>query len=178
MKFSPCKIADAFLIETEPFGDERGHFARFWCGQEFEAAGLSFEPVQANLAVSGRKGTMRGMHFQTEKAPEAKLVRCSKGSVFDVLVDLRPDSPTYLDWFGAKLTAQNGYMLFVPELCAHGCVSLQDDTEISYLASAVYTPDAATGIRFDDPSVGVEWPIVPSIVSDQDRSWPLLRGSN
>lgn len=178
VKFSSCKIAGAYLIETEPFTDERGHFARFWCANEFADHALTFKPLQANLAVSRRKGTIRGMHYQTEQAPEAKLVRCSRGAVFDVVVDLRRGSPTYLAWFGEELSAQNGRMMLVPEGCAHGCLSLQDDSEISYLASALYAPDAARGIRFDDPAIGVEWPVEPLIVSGQDRAWPLLQSSD
>ncbi len=145
---------------------------RSWCRQELADAGIQFEPVQANMALSKRKGTMRGMHYQVAPAPEAKLVRCTRGSIFDVVVDARPGSPTLGLWHGETLTPENGRMLFVPEGCAHGCVNLEDDTEIYYLTSATYAPKAMRGIRFDDPAIGIKWPIEVASVSDQDRKWP------
>ncbi len=147
---------------------------RAWCSREFSENGLTFVPVQANMGYSRQKGTVRGMHFQRDPAPEAKLVRCTKGLMFDVVVDLRPESPTYRKWYGVELSAENGRMLYVPEHCAHGYQTLVDDTEMYYMTSAFYLPGAATGVRFDDPAFGVEWPLPASVISDQDRSWPLV----
>ena len=148
---------------------------RAWCSEEFAAHGIDFTPVQANMGLSLRAGTLRGLHYQVEPAVEAKLVRCTRGAVFDVVVDLRPESATFLDWFGTTLSAENGDMLFVPERCAHGCLSLKDDTEIHYMTSAIFAPAHARGARFDDPAIGIEWPIAVDVVSDQDRNWPLLQ---
>jgi dTDP-4-dehydrorhamnose 3,5-epimerase len=136
---------------------------------------LDFHPVQANMGFSVRQGTIRGMHFQVAPALEAKLVRCTRGRAFDVGIDLRPDSETYGKWFGVELSAENGRMLYVPELCAHGFQSLEDNTEVHYMASAFYAPEAARGVRFDDPAFGVQWPLAASVVSAQDRNWPLFR---
>jgi len=174
MQFDACHISGAWTIRPTPHSDDRGRFMRSWCQREFQSHGIEFLPVQANMGYSKRKGTLRGLHYQVAPALEAKLVRCTRGSVFDVLVDLRPDSATYLQWYGTTLSADNGHMLFVPELCGHGCVSLEDQSEISYQTSAYYAPECARGIRFDDPAIGIEWPIDIAIASDQDRSWPLL----
>jgi dTDP-4-dehydrorhamnose 3,5-epimerase len=148
---------------------------RAWCSSEFAGHGIDFLPVQANMGFSARKGTLRGLHFQIPPAPEAKLVRCTRGSVFDVVVDLRQGSNTYLDWFGTELSAQNGRMLYLPEQCAHGCLSLEDDSEIHYLTSAVYAPECARGVRFDDPAINIAWPRPVSVISFQDRAWPLIK---
>jgi dTDP-4-dehydrorhamnose 3,5-epimerase len=174
MIFSKCSVSGAWVIEPSPHADERGRFMRAWCAQEFADAGVDFAPVQANMGLSKGKGTMRGMHYQVAPALEAKLVRCTRGAVFDVAVDMRPESPTYRRWYGATLSADNGRMLFVPEGCAHGCLSLEDDTEIYYLTSATYAPKCVRGLRFDDPAIGIEWPIEVAIVSAQDRQWPLI----
>lgn len=147
---------------------------RVWCDREFADHGISFSPAQANMAYSVQKGTVRGMHYQEPPALEAKLVRCTRGSMFDVAVDLRPDSPTHGKWYGIELSAQNGRMLYVPEMCAHGYQTLEDDTEMHYMTSAFYTPAAVRGVRFDDPYFGIEWPLPVTSVSKQDRSWPLL----
>ena len=147
---------------------------RAWCSREFSENGIAFVPVQANMGYSRRKGTVRGMHFQRDPAPEAKLVRCTRGVMFDVVVDLRPDSPTYRKWYGVELSAENGRMLYVPEYCAHGYQTLVDDTEMYYMTSAFYHAGAATGVRFDDPAFAVEWPIPATVISDQDRSWPVV----
>jgi dTDP-4-dehydrorhamnose 3,5-epimerase len=147
---------------------------RAWCAQEFAEHGLNFLPVQANMGFSLRKGTVRGMHFQQEPAPEAKLIRCTRGAMFDVVIDLRQESPSYGKWYGTKLTAENGCMLFVPEGCAHGYQTLEDCTEMYYMASQFYTPEAASGVRFDDPAFGIQWPLEPTAVSEQDRNWPLM----
>jgi dTDP-4-dehydrorhamnose 3,5-epimerase len=174
MRFTECDVIGARVIDPSPHTDARGRFFRAWCQREFIDNGIDFTPVQANMAVSTRKGTMRGLHYQVPPAPEAKLVRCTAGEIFDVVVDLRPQSATYLRWFGTYLSAANGRMLFVPEGCAHGCVSMQDDTEIYYLTSAFYTPQAARGIRYDDPAIGITWPVPITMVSEQDQNWPLV----
>lgn len=174
MQFQECTIRDARVIEPAPHLDARGRFMRAWCSREFADHSIDFRPVQGNMAYSARQGTIRGMHYQVSPALEAKLVRCTRGSVFDVVADLRPHSPTYLQWYGTELSADNGRMLLVPEGCAHGCLSLEDDTEILYLASAFYAPDHARGVRFDDPALGIHWPVEISIVSAQDRAWPLI----
>ena len=126
------------------------------------------------MGFSLRKGTVRGMHFQMEPAPEAKLVRCTRGSMFDVALDLRPRSKAFGRWFGTELTAENGRMLYIPEGCAHGYQTLEDETEMYYMTSAFYTPAAARGVRFEDPAFNIEWPLPPTIVSEQDRNWPLF----
>lgn len=174
MHFIDTEVFGARLIKPSPHVDERGRFMRAWCGKEFEQNGLKFDPIQANIGFSVNKGTVRGLHFQDASAPEAKLVRCTRGAMFDVVVDLRMDSPTYGQWFGTILTPENGYQLFVPPLCAHGYQTLEDETEMYYLASASYAPAAAHGVRFDDPAFQICWPLAASIVSDQDRRWPLL----
>lgn len=177
MKFSSCTVQDAWEVEPEPHIDERGYFMRSWCIDEFSAHGVDFRPVQANVGFSSGKGTIRGMHYQVAPALEAKLVRCTRGSIFDVVADLRPDSATYLKWHGLVLTPDNGKMLYVPEGCAHGALSLEDKTEFQYFASARYAPEYARGRRFNDPRIAVEWPIPITVASDQDRSWPLLESS-
>lgn len=147
---------------------------RAWCDQEFSEHGIEFKPVQANMGFSVSKGTVRGMHFQEAPAVEAKLVRCTRGAMFDVVLDLRPDSPTYGQWHGTELTQENGRMLFVPEHCAHGYQTLEENTEMHYMTSAFYTPSAAQGVRFDDPFFAINWPLAPTTVSEQDRNWPLV----
>jgi dTDP-4-dehydrorhamnose 3,5-epimerase len=162
------------LIEPIAHEDARGRFFRAWCEREFIEHGISFRPVQANMGASRRKGTIRGLHYQTVPATEAKLTRCTRGAVFDVVVDHRPDSPTRGQWFGTELSADNGRMLYVPEHCAHGYQTLHDDSEIYYLTSAFYAPGSVRGLRFDDPAIGIRWPLPATAVSDQDRGWPLI----
>jgi len=147
---------------------------RAWCRREFEEHGIEFLPVQANMGFSVLKGTTRGMHFQAEPALEAKLVRCTQGAMFDVVLDLRPDSSSYGKWFGTELSAENGRMLYVPEHCGHGYQTLEDRTEMYYMTSAFYTPGVARGMRFDDPAFNIQWPLKATVVSDQDRNWPLV----
>jgi dTDP-4-dehydrorhamnose 3,5-epimerase len=175
MQFNETGITGAWVIDPAFHEDDRGRFFRAWCSREFEESGISFMPVQANMGFSLRKGTVRGMHFQAEPAPEAKLVRCTKGSIFDVLVDLRPNSPSYCKWFGVELNAENGRMLYVPENCAHGYQTLEDRTEMYYMASQYYVPNAVRGARFDDPSFLIQWPLSVTCVSEQDRSWPIVQ---
>lgn len=168
-------MAGTRVIEPSPHEDERGRFFRAWCSREFTENGIEFLPVQANMGLSLHKGTIRGMHVQVPPAPEAKLIRCTRGSMFDVVLDLRPNSASYGKWCGEELSAENGRMLYVPELCAHGYQTLEDDTEMYYLTSQFYTPAAATGVRFDDPAFGIEWPLLATVVSEQDRNWPLVK---
>ena len=172
--FVETEIPGAWLIKPSIREDERGRFFRAWCSHEFEEHGISFAPVQANMGFSFRKGTTRGMHFQIHPAREAKLIRCTGGSIFDVALDIRPESETFGKWFGTELSAENGCMLYVPEGCAHGYQTLEDDTEMYYMTSVVYTPAAARGVRFDDPAFNIEWPVLPTVVSEQDRSWLLF----
>ena len=174
MVFSECAVAGARLVHPDPRPDDRGRFMRAWCRKEFADAGIEFVPLQANMALSKRRGTMRGLHYQVAPSPEAKLVRCTAGAIFDVVVDLRPDSPTYRSWYGERLSAENGRMLYVPEGCAHGCLSLEDATEIYYLTSVMYAPTDARGSRFDAPAIGIRWPAEVTFVSPQDRAWPLI----
>lgn len=146
---------------------------RAWCASEFAASGIKFTPIQANMGFSHTRGTLRGMHYQTSPADEAKLVRCTRGSMFDVVLDLRPESPTYRSWFGTTLSAENGQMLLIPERCAHGCQSLEDGTEFLYMASTEFSPSHATGVRHDDPAFAIRWPLPVTLISEQDRNWPL-----
>ena len=176
MRFNECPVHGAWLIDPSPHEDSRGRFMRVWCATEFAAQGIDFAPVQANMGFSRMAGTTRGMHFQIAPHLEGKLVRCTRGAMFDVLVDVRADSPTYGRWFGVELTPENARMLYVPPMCAHGYQTLVDDTEMHYMASAAFAPDAARGLRFDDPEVGVRWPLDATIVSEQDRRWPYLHG--
>jgi len=174
MRFSETKLAGAKVVDPSPHEDDRGRFLRAWCAREFAAQGLDFVPVQANMGFTIRKGTVRGLHFQAAPALEAKLVRCTKGAIFDVVVDLRPESSSYRDWYGVELSAQNGRMLYVPELCAHGYQTLEENTEIYYLASGFFAPGAVRGLRFDDPAFNIRWPLVATSVSEQDLTWPLV----
>jgi dTDP-4-dehydrorhamnose 3,5-epimerase len=174
MHFTETAVADAKVIDPAPHGDERGRFMRAWCAREFSEHGIEFVPVQANMGFSNRSGTVRGMHFQEAPALEAKLVRCTRGAMFDVVIDLRPDSPTYGKWYGTELSAENGRMLYVPEHCAHGYQSLEENTEMHYMTSAFYCPGAVRGVRFDDPAFRIQWPLAVTVVSEQDRNWPLV----
>ena len=154
--------------------DGRGRFMRAWCSREFAEHGIGFTPLQANMGLSHRRGTVRGLHYQAAPALEAKLIRCTRGSLFDVVVDLRPTSPTYCAWYGTVLSADNARMLYLPEGCAHGCQSLDDGTEFLYLTSAVYSPGEVRGARYDDPEFGIEWPLPATMVSEQDLNWPMF----
>jgi len=177
MKFTETGLDGAFVIEIEPRLDERGFFARGWCRREFEAAGIRINFVQANIAFSKNKGTLRGMHFQKAPHAEAKFLRCVRGAVFDVMIDLRTDSPTFKKWFGIELTADNHKMVFIPEGFAHGYLATVDDTEVFYLVSAFYSPDTEGGVRWDDPAFGVKWPMTGNlIISEKDKNWPDFRG--
>jgi len=172
MRFTPTPIKGAFIVDLEERRDDRGFFARVWCQQEFVAHGLNARFVQCNSSSSRERGTMRGLHYQTAPYGEAKLVGCIRGRVFDVIVDMRPDSPSYLKAFGAELTEQNRSMMYVPEGCAHGYLTLEDDSEVLYPVTEFYHPEAEAGLRWDDPVVSVAWPETPRIVSPKDQAWP------
>lgn len=173
MIFHKLKLEGAYRIDLEPREDERGFFARAWCQQEFAAHGLETRIVQSNLSYNRHKGTLRGMHYQTPPYEEVKLVRCIRGSIFDVIIDLRPGSPTFKQWVGVELTATNRQMLYVPKGFAHGFQTLEDDTEVFYHVSEFYTPGAERGVRWNDPSFRIEWPNVEKrILSPKDQSWP------
>ncbi|BBO77671.1 dTDP-4-dehydrorhamnose 3,5-epimerase [Desulfosarcina widdelii] len=173
MKFEKTEIAGVVVIKLEKIQDPRGYFARTFCRREFETHGLSTSLVQANTALSHHKGTLRGMHYQAAPHGEAKLVRCIRGAIFDAVVDLRPASPSYCRWFGVELTEDNGRMLYFPEGLAHGYQTLQDDSEVAYMVSQFYTPEAEKGVRWNDPRFNIVWPIVDGVLlSDKDRQWP------
>jgi dTDP-4-dehydrorhamnose 3,5-epimerase len=173
--FTPGAVAGSFLIELEPISDERGFFARAWCEDDFRAQGVDVRCVQVNVSYNRLKGTIRGLHWQVAPFDETKLVRCTAGSVLDVLVDVRPGSPTYLRWQGVTLSATRRNMLFLPAGCAHGYEALEDGSEVSYQVSHRYVSGAERGLRWDDPAIGIEWPITDEvIVSAKDREWPLL----
>jgi dTDP-4-dehydrorhamnose 3,5-epimerase len=176
MRFEELPIQGAWLVAPVPAHDERGHFSRLWDEAEFAARGMAPAPVQVNLGWSPRRGTLRGLHWQGAEAPEAKLVRVIRGAVFDVIVDLRPGSPTWRQWHGVELTAENRHALWVPPLCAHGYLTLTDDTELQYGASASFDPTAARGVRWDDPALAIEWPEQVRVISERDQAWPLLNG--
>lgn len=165
-------LQDAKLIELQRRGDERGFFARTFCADEFAAAGLPTKFVQQNMSFSALKGTLRGMHWQRAPHGEDKLIRCMSGAIFDVLVDLRPASPSFLRWQGFELSDENKHQVLIPKGFAHGFQTLTPNVEVSYLVSHAYTPEAEAGLRWDDPKIGIEWPLVPTEVSDKDRSWP------
>ena len=172
MIFSPARIAGAWLIDIEPQRDERGFFARSWCQRELTEHGLEAAIAQESVSWNKDRGTTRGLHFQRPPHAEVKIVRCTKGAIFDVIVDIRPDSPTFRQWQGVELTAENRRAFYVPKGCAHGFQTLSDDTEILYLISTFYVPGASAGYRYNDPAFAVEWPLPVTIISDNDRRWP------
>lgn len=172
MIFTETRLSGAFILELEPREDSRGFFARTFCRAEFEAHGLKPDVAQCNLSYNHRARTMRGMHYQLPPAAETKLVRCTRGAIYDVIVDLRPGSPTFLRHVGVELSAANRRQLYVPELFAHGFLTLEADTEVAYQVGEFYTPGAERGIRFDDPALGITWPQPIEVVSDKDAAWP------
>ncbi len=173
MHFVETRVVGATVIDPNPHADKRGRFMRAWCIGEFAEHGIEFAPVQANLGFSTARGTVRGMHLQVAPASEAKLVRCTRGAMFDVVLDLRPQSTSYGRWHGVELSSENGRMLYLPPGCAHGYQTLEADTEMHYMTSAIYTPSAVRGVRFDDPAFGIDWPLAATEMSEQDRNWPL-----
>lgn len=176
MIFTETAIPGAFVVELKPFHDQRGFFARSWCQREFAERGLADQMVQGNVSYNRRRGTLRGMHYQRAPHAEAKLVRCTRGAVYDVALDLRPDSPTYKRWTAVELSADSQRMFYIPPGCAHGFLTLADDTELTYQVSAFYTPEAEGGVRYDDPAFGISWPIEVTVISEKDRSWPAYGG--
>lgn len=175
MKFEPGTIAGSYVVSIEPRGDDRGGFARVFCQEEFRAIGIEPGIVQINTSWSRDKGTLRGLHYQLPPAPEAKLVRCIQGAVFDVAVDLRPDSPTFLKSFGTRLDADTRVMMYSPPGCAHGYLTLTDDAEVIYSVSAAYQPELERGVRWNDPAFTIDWPIEPVVLSPKDQAWPDYR---
>ncbi len=173
MIFTETPLKDAYIIELERIEDERGFFARSWCVREFEEHGLNPNMVQCNVSFNKKKGTLRGMHYQAAPHEEAKLVRCTRGALYDVIIDLRPDSPTFKKWFGVELTAKNRKMFYIPEGFAHGFQALEDETEIFYQMSEFYHPENARGVRYDDPAFGIEWRLGDMLVSNSDRSFAM-----
>ena len=174
MLFRPADIDGAYLIVPEPHADERGYFARLFCADEFESRGLLTEFPQTSVSHNRLRGTLRGLHFQEAPATETKLIRCTRGSVHDVIVDLRADSPTYGKHFAVALSADNPTSLYVPKGCAHGFQTLADDTDLEYQLSERYAPGAARGVRYDDPALGIEWPLPVSVIAPKDLAWPSL----
>ncbi|GHU79432.1 dTDP-4-dehydrorhamnose 3,5-epimerase [Clostridia bacterium] len=176
MKIESTKIPGVFVITREPFKDERGTFARAFCKRELEAAGLDGSVAQVNLSANFKKGTLRGLHSQRAEYAEDKLVTCMRGAIFDVCVDVREDSPTYLQWIGETLSEDNGAALYVPKGCVHGYLTLTDDTQVLYFVTQFYTPEFEVGYRFNDPAFGIEWPLSePYIMSNKDKNWELLK---
>lgn len=170
MIFTETKLKGAFIIEIKQLKDERGFFGRTWCANEMHEHGLKADIKQANMSLSLQKGTIRGMHYQNDPYQETKLVRCTKGAIYDVIIDLRKDSPTYCQWIGVELTDDNYKMLYVPEDFAHGFITLKDNCEVNYLVSQFYAPGAEAGIRYNDPLFNIHWPVEPTVVSEKDRS--------
>ena len=172
MIFTETQLRGAFIVDLERREDERGFFARAWCQKEFEDHGLATDLVQCNISFNHRKGTLRGMHYQEAPHSEVKLIRCTRGAIYDVIIDVRPGSSTYAQWLGVKLSADNGRMLYVPEGFAHGYQTLEDETETFYQVSAFYTPGAERGLRWDDPAFEISWPHSEErIISEKDTSW-------
>jgi dTDP-4-dehydrorhamnose 3,5-epimerase len=177
MIFTETPLSGAFIVDLEPRGDDRGFFARAFCQREFEARGLKPLIAQANISFNYRKGTVRGLHFQFPPAAETKFVRCSRGAIVDVIVDLRPESPTYLRHLAVELTADNRRGLYVPERFAHGYQVLEDNTETTYQVGEFYTPAAESGLRYSDPRLDIRWPLPVTDMSPKDQGWPLLEES-
>lgn len=172
MIFTPTKLRDAYIVEIEKREDDRGFFARSWCRREFAERRMVSDLAQANVSFSLKRGTLRGMHYQMKPYEETKLIRCTRGAIYDVIIDLRPNSTTYGQWVGAELTADNYKMLYVPEGLAHGFQTLSDDAEVAYQMSQFFTPGAARGIRYNDPAFGIQWPMKVEVISSEDASWP------
>ncbi|MBZ5695447.1 MAG: dTDP-4-dehydrorhamnose 3,5-epimerase [Acidobacteriia bacterium] len=177
MLFTETKLKGAFVLEPERREDNRGFFARTFCQHEFEAHGLNPLVVQCNIAYNKKKGTLRGMHFQNAPFQEAKLVRCTRGAIQDVILDLRPDSPTYKQWVSAELNEDNHRMLYVPEGFAHGYQTLTETAEVIYQVSQFYAPESASGVRHNDPAFGIRWPLEVTSISELDKKWPDFKDS-
>jgi dTDP-4-dehydrorhamnose 3,5-epimerase len=172
MIFTPTDIAGATIIDIEPLRDARGFFARSWCQRELAAQGLCTDIAQESISYNRDAATMRGLHFQRPPHGEVKIVRCVHGAIQDVIVDIRPDSPTFRRWQGFELTAANHRALYVPNGCAHGFLTLADETEVAYLISTFYVPAASAGYRYNDPAFGIVWPLPVKVISERDLQWP------
>jgi dTDP-4-dehydrorhamnose 3,5-epimerase len=171
MKFTPTKISGAYLIEIQQLRDERGFFARSFCTNEFQHQGLESNFGQCSISFTSQLGTIRGMHYQIAPDTETKLVRCTRGAIYDVILDLRPEFPTFRQWVGAELTADNHQMFYIPPGCAHGFQTLVDNTEVFYQMAGIYIPDAARGVRWNDPAFGIEMPLAVSVINQRDRDY-------
>jgi dTDP-4-dehydrorhamnose 3,5-epimerase len=176
MQFRETKIRGAYLIELDKKADERGFFARSWCQEEFESRGLSSRIVQCNIGFSPKMGTVRGIHYQQAPHADAKVVRCCRGAIYDVIVDVRPESATYGEWNAVELTAESHTMMYIPEGLGHGYQTLRDDTEILYQTSEFYHPESAVGIRYNDPAFEIDWPLPVACISQGDTSLPDVTG--
>lgn len=174
MRFTPTLLAGAFVVDLEPQEDSRGFFARTYCEKEFAAHGIRHYPVQSNVSFNAVRGTLRGMHYQRPPYAEAKLVRCTAGRIFDVIVDLREQSPTHYQWFGVELDSCSHRALYVPEGFAHGFQTLEDNTEVFYQMFSFFQPGYGDGLRWNDPHLGIEWPLDTVVISDKDRTYPLI----
>lgn len=172
MKFLETKLPGVFEVQIEPTADERGFFARSWCQKEFRDHGLNSELVQCSVSLNPRKGTLRGMHYQGAPFAEAKLVRCTAGAIYDVVLDLREESPTFKQWFAAVLSAENRHSLYTPEGCAHGFLTMSDDSEVLYQMSEFYHPEAGRGVRWNDPAFQIAWPGKVEVISERDQAYP------
>jgi dTDP-4-dehydrorhamnose 3,5-epimerase len=175
MIFTETELKGAYIIELEPLEDDRGFFARSFCQREFEKQSLNFCVVQCNVSYNKKKGTLRGMHYQVPPHEEAKLVSCIRGTIYDVIIDLRPDSSTYCQWFALELSSENYKMLYVPEGFTHGFQTLEDNTVVFYQMSEIYHPECARGARWDDPAFGIRWPLPNRVMSKKDLSYPDFR---
>ena len=176
MTFTETPLRGAFIIDIVALKDERGFFARTWSADELTKRGLDATVVQCNVAFNPVKGTLRGMHFQRAPYDEVKIIRCTSGALYDVIVDLRPDSPTFRQWTSVEIDAASRRMLYIPKGMAHGYITLTDDVEAYYHVSAPYTPECAGGVAWDDPAFGIKWPFAPTLMSDRDRNWPRFHG--
>lgn len=172
MIFTETKLKGAFIIEIKKIGDERGFFGRSWCKKEMEEQGLNGSIVNINTSLSKFKGTLRGLHFQIAPYQECKMIRCTRGAIFDMIVDLRPESPTFLQWVGEELTMDNHKALYSPEGFAQGFITLTDDAEITYFTTQFYAPGKDRGVRYNDPQIGIKLPLEPVVISDKDQTWP------
>jgi dTDP-4-dehydrorhamnose 3,5-epimerase len=174
MIFTESPLRGAYIIDITRAEDERGFFARSFCAEEFAAHGLAAHMSQCSVSFNAKRGTLRGLHFQASPHDEEKLVRCTAGAIFDVIVDVRAESPTHRQWFGAELTAANRRSLYIPKGCAHGFMSLADDTEVFYMISVPYAAGFAKGLRWNDPVLDIRWPMEPAVISERDAEYPLL----
>ncbi|MCA8962688.1 MAG: dTDP-4-dehydrorhamnose 3,5-epimerase family protein [Planctomycetes bacterium] len=172
MKFTPTTISGAFIVDPEPIPDERGFFARTWCREEFRRHGLTCDLAQTSISFNHKRGTVRGMHYQAPPAEEAKLIHCSQGAIYDVILDLRPESPTFLIWEAFTLTASNRHAVFAPEGVAHGFQTLEPNSEVHYQISVAHVPERSFGFRHDDPTFGIAWPLPVSVISERDQNHP------